>query len=136
MPPWGLPVAFNLPRQNLVSYSFPSIQTEQKKENTMTKGKKQLDTPKRCHIEFGLATSQSARTIANDIGVSLSTVTREIRKHTYESFKGCYGRTNQCINRADCKLSGSVTFSRFTFPKRPYPQLPEFRPLLRFPLLF
>lgn len=31
MPPWGLPVAFNLPRQNLVSYSFPSIQTEQKK---------------------------------------------------------------------------------------------------------
>ena len=72
----------------------------------MTKGKKQLDTPKRCRIEFGLATSQSARTIAKDIGVSLSTVTREIRKHTYESFKGCYGRTNQCINRADCKLSG------------------------------
>ena len=34
MPPWGLPVAFNLPRQNLVSYSFPSIQTEQKKKGS------------------------------------------------------------------------------------------------------
>ena len=72
----------------------------------MTKGKKQLDGANRCHIEFGLATGQSARIIAKNIGVSLSTITREIRKHTYESFKGCYGRSNQCIHRADCRLSG------------------------------
>ena len=60
----------------------------------------------RSRIEFALAAGYSARTIARDIGVSLSTVSREIRKHTYESFKGCYGRTNQCIHRADCRLSG------------------------------
>ena len=72
----------------------------------MTEGKKQLSQANRCRIEFGLATGQSARTMAKDIGVSLSTITREIRKHTYESFKGCYGRNNQCIHRADCRLSG------------------------------
>jgi len=53
----------------------------------MTEGKKQLSQANRCRIEFGLATGQSARTMAKDIGVSLSTITREIRKHTYESFK-------------------------------------------------
>ena len=60
----------------------------------------------RCRIEFGLAAQESARSIAKEIGVSLSTVTREIKKHTYESFKGCYGRTNQCVHRQDCKLTG------------------------------
>ena len=54
----------------------------------MTKGKKQLDTAKRCRIEFGLAAGQSARTMAKDIGVSLSTITREIRKHTYVEHLG------------------------------------------------
>ena len=65
-----------------------------------------MDIPMRSRIEFALAAGHSIRTIARDIGVSLSTVSREIRKHTYESFKGCYGRTNQCIHRADCRLSG------------------------------
>jgi IS30 family transposase len=72
----------------------------------MKKGKKQMDGTQRCRIEFGLAAQESARSIAKEIGVSLSTVTREIGKHTYESFKGCYGRTNQCVRRQDCKLTG------------------------------
>ena len=42
----------------------------------------------RCRIEFGLSAGESARSIAKEIDVSLSTVSREIRKHTYESFKG------------------------------------------------
>ena len=60
----------------------------------------------RCRIEFGLAAGESERQIAKEIGVSLSTVSREIRKHTSASFKGCYGRTNQCVHRADCRLTG------------------------------
>ena len=72
----------------------------------MTKGKKQMDGTQRCRIEFGLAAGESERTIAKEIGVSLSTVSREIRKHTYESFKGCYGRANQCAHRQDCRLTG------------------------------
>ena len=65
-----------------------------------------MDGTGRCRIEFGLAAGESERTIAKEIGVSLSTVSREIRKHTYESFKGCYGRANQCVHRQDCKLTG------------------------------
>lgn len=72
----------------------------------MTKGKKHMDGTKRCRIQFGLEAGESARTIAKEIGVSLSTVSREIGKHTYESFKGCHGRTNQCARRADCGLAG------------------------------
>lgn len=72
----------------------------------MTKGKKHLDGAKRCRIGFGLASGESARSIANAICVTLSTVSREIRKHTTVSFKGCYGRVNQCVHRADCRLSG------------------------------
>ena len=71
----------------------------------MTKGKKHMDGTKRCRIQFGLEAGESARTIAKEIGVSLTTVTREIRKHTYESFKGCYGRANQCVHRQDCRLT-------------------------------
>jgi len=59
----------------------------------------------RCRIEFGLAAGESERQIAKAIGVSLSTVSREVRKHTYESFKGCYGRANQCVHRSDCRLT-------------------------------
>ena len=72
----------------------------------MTKGKKQMDCTGRCRIEFGLSAGESARSIAKALGVSLSTVTREIGKHAYESFKGCYGRANQCVHRQDCKLTG------------------------------
>ena len=72
----------------------------------MKKGKKHMDISMRSRIEFALATGNSIRTIARDIDVSLSTVSREIKKHTYESFKGCYGRSNLCVHRATCKLSG------------------------------
>lgn len=60
----------------------------------------------RCRIEFGLSAGESARSIAKALGVSLSTVTREISKHIYESFKSCHGRANQCVHRQDCKLTG------------------------------
>jgi IS30 family transposase len=72
----------------------------------MKKGKKHMDGTKRCRIEFGLAAGESERQIAKAIGVSLSTVSREIRKHASASFKGCYGRANQCVHRADCRLTG------------------------------
>ena len=65
-----------------------------------------MDGTGRCRIEFGLSAGESARSIAKALGVSLSTVTREIGKHTYESFKGCYGRANQCVHRQDCRLTG------------------------------
>lgn len=60
----------------------------------------------RCRIEFGLAAKESERLIAKAIGVCLSAVSRKIRKHTCVSFKGCYGRANQCVRRADCRLTG------------------------------
>lgn len=72
----------------------------------MKKGKKHMDGAKRCRIESGLAAGESERTIAKAVGVSLSTVSREIRKHTYESFKGCYGRANQCVRRQGCDRTG------------------------------
>ncbi|MGN0855226.1 MAG: transposase [Kiritimatiellia bacterium] len=72
----------------------------------MTKGKKHMDGTKRCRIEFGLAAGESERQIARAIGVSLSTVSREIGKHACVSFKGCRGRANQCVHRADCRLTG------------------------------
>ena len=50
----------------------------------MTKGKKHMDGTKRCRIQFGLEAGESARTIAKQIGDILTTVTREIAKHTYD----------------------------------------------------
>ena len=88
-PPWGRPVAFNPPRLffGIISPPRQSRRGRQKKHK-MKKGKKQLTGVQRCRIEFGLATGESERMIAKEIGVSLSMVSREIRKHTYESFKG------------------------------------------------
>ena len=75
----------------------------------MTKGKKHMDGTKRCRIQFGLEAGESARAIAKAVGVSLTTVTREMSKHTYESFKGCYGRANQCVHRQDAGSRWSAT---------------------------
>lgn len=72
----------------------------------MVKGKKHLNISKRSHIEFALANGDSLRKIAKDIGVGISTVSREIKKHTYESFKGCSKRKNQCVHYKNCTLSG------------------------------
>ena len=55
---------------------------DKQRKHKMTEGKKQMNGTQRCRIEFGLAAQESARSIAKEIGVSLSTVTREIRKHT------------------------------------------------------
>ena len=60
----------------------------------------------RCYIESGLSAGMSLRSIAKALNMSLSTVSREIAKHSYESFKGCFGRINQCIHRQDCTRTG------------------------------
>jgi len=72
----------------------------------MVKGKKQMVGTQRCRIEFGLAAGESLRTIAGEIGVHLSTVSREIAKHTYASDKGTYGHRNRCVKRQDCQVRG------------------------------
>ena len=64
-----------------------------------------MSLAERYRIEAGLASGKSVRQIAKDLGRSTSTVSREVDKHTSESFKGCYGRKNQCVHRADCKVS-------------------------------
>ena len=61
-----------------------------------------MDAANRGSIESGLAQGDSLRKIAKAIERDLSTVAREIRKHTYESFKYCYGRKNQCEHRTTC----------------------------------
>ena len=59
----------------------------------MTKGKKHMDGTKRCRIQFGLEAGESMRAIAKAVGVSLTTVSREISKHTYESITGAWHST-------------------------------------------
>ena len=71
----------------------------------MVKGKNQLDGPERVRIEVELAMGTSCRQIAKKLGRSLSTIVREIRKHSCISFKGCYGRFNQCLNRVKCAVT-------------------------------
>ena len=71
----------------------------------MTKGKTHLDGTKRCRIESGLREGESGKAIARAIDMHVSSVTREIRKHACESFKGCYGRANQCVRRQECRLT-------------------------------
>ena len=70
----------------------------------MTKGKTHLGPVKRAGLEFGLGCGKSLKAMGRELGVSTSTLSREIRKHTYESFKGCYGRGNQCVHRATCTV--------------------------------
>lgn len=71
----------------------------------MVKGKNHLGGAERCRIEAELAMGTSCRQIAKKLGKSLSTITREICKHTCISFKGCYGRFNQCLHRAKCAVT-------------------------------
>ena len=70
----------------------------------MVKGKKHLDLVKRANLESGLKDNKSLKSMGKEFGVSTSTLSREITKHTYESFKGCYGRANQCVHRASCTV--------------------------------
>lgn len=57
----------------------------------------------RVEIERGLRERQSFNEIARHLGVSRSTVLREIRKHLQGSEKGAKGRVpNRCIHRSTC----------------------------------
>jgi len=71
----------------------------------MKKGKEHMGGARRCRIQSGLDNGESGRTIAKAIDMHLSSVMREIAKHAHESFKGCYGRSNQCIHRQTCTFS-------------------------------
>ena len=82
----------------------------------MTKGKTHLGPVKRAGLELGLGCGKSLKAMGRELGVSASTLSREIRKHTYESFKGCYGRGNQCVHRAMCTvhdICSERTLSRY-----------------------
>ena len=91
--------------KNSVIYSLPRHSDGDRKKDKMAKRKTHLTVSQRCRIEFGLAAGESLRTIAKEIDVHPSTISREIEKHSCTSTKGCYGRMNQCIHRQDCKLS-------------------------------
>lgn len=66
-----------------------------------------LSHSQRTLIESGLRNHDSFKVIAQSIGKSPSTVSREILKHRIDSDKGAYGRiTNRCIYRRDCNRLG------------------------------
>ena len=62
-----------------------------------------LTLTNRVEIERGLRENQSFNEIARHLGVSRSTVLREVRKHLQGSDKGAKGRVpNRCIHRSTC----------------------------------
>jgi|LFRM01.1.fsa_nt_gb IS30 family transposase len=72
----------------------------------MTKGKRHLSAADRATFEAGLRMGKSLKQMGKLLGRSTSTLTRELRKHTYLSTKGLYGRGNQCVHRQTCQLHG------------------------------
>ena len=62
-----------------------------------------LTHSQRTLIESGLKQRDSFKEIAESIGKSPSSVSREVLKHRIDSDKGAYGRiTNRCIHRRNC----------------------------------
>lgn len=72
----------------------------------MPKGKnRHLTIDDRTRIERGIETRQSFASIARDIGVSTSTVSREVKANRHLHVpKGC--KFNVCVHKRDCSLSG------------------------------
>lgn len=64
-----------------------------------------IDLNKRISIQNGLDNHQSLSQIALDIGVSLSSVSREIRNHKISSQPISLASKNRCIHRKDCHIS-------------------------------
>ncbi|MBR3600812.1 MAG: IS30 family transposase [Lachnospiraceae bacterium] len=79
-----------------------------KKQDSTAKKGKHLTYAKRCKIETLLDEGESMRYIAEKVGCSPSTISREIKKHTLikKSF------SNDCLNRSNCQKKhacGSVS---------------------------
>lgn len=70
----------------------------------MKKGRKQMPLEERAVIEHSLAEGKSVCAIAETLGRSTSTISREIRKHLQKSTKGTEYSRNQCRNRQTCRL--------------------------------
>ena len=60
----------------------------------MVKGKKHLDLVKRANLESGLKDNKSLKSMGKEFGVSTSTLSREITKHTYDVFEFIHGEGN------------------------------------------
>lgn len=68
--------------------------------------KKHLNLEGRSFIASSLKLGMSLGKIAKELGVSVSTVSREIKKHTVVEHKSCYGRTlNNCAKAKECTLT-------------------------------
>lgn len=77
-----------------------------RKERIM-KGKKHLTVEQRVSIKQGLDGGKSFRNIADEAGVSPTTVSREVRGHLRTERKGAYGRAfNDCRLRLSCPEAG------------------------------
>jgi len=64
-----------------------------------------LTDSNRWQIENGLRDKMSFQEIAQKIGKSHTTISREVKKHRIDSNKGASGRiTNRCIFRRNCNV--------------------------------
>ena len=69
--------------------------------------KSHMTESERAAIARGISEGKSFREIAEEIGKSQTTVSREIRKHLICEKKGCLGRTfNDCRKRFRCPADG------------------------------
>ena len=77
-----------------------------------------LSHQERLAIENGLKNGESFKVIAQRIGKSHTTVSREVQKHRIDSNKGAFGRlTNRCIHRTDCRRMMVCGDSKCTRPQ-------------------
>lgn len=60
----------------------------------------------RATFEAGLRMGKSLKQMGRLLDRSTSTLARELKKHTYLSTKGLYGRGNQCVHRQTCQIRG------------------------------
>lgn len=68
------------------------------KQTTKNRKGRHLTYGKRCRIETLLAEGQSMRYIAECVGCSPSTVSREIKQHSFIQ----KSHTNDCLNKSNC----------------------------------
>ena len=68
---------------------------------------KHLTLDERMEIQLALKQGKPFNEIAEEVGKSRTTSSREIRKHTVTVRKGAYGRGfNECVHRFKCKATG------------------------------
>ena len=62
----------------------------------------------RATFEAGLRMGKSLKQMGKLLDRSTSTLARELKKHTYLSTKGLYGRGNQCVHARPARSAGSA----------------------------